>query len=82
MVYNGTVGCTNTAHRCKCIYVCVRLFVYLCMEEKNKVSHRGKVLMELSAEFDKVMKWLEQRVLEEMPEQPDHAEFEDNDWSR
>jgi hypothetical protein len=25
---------------------------------------------------------LEQRVLEEMPEQPDHTEFEDNDWSR
>lgn len=59
-----------------------KTFAEISMEEKNKVSHRGKVLMELSAEFDKVMKWLEQRVLEEMPEQPDHTEFEGNDWSR
>lgn len=59
-----------------------KTFAEISMEEKNKVSHRGKVLMELSAEFDKVMKWLEKRVLEEMPEQPDHTEFEDNDWSR
>lgn len=56
-------------------------FAEVSMEEKNQVSHRGKVLAELGAEFDKVMKWLEQRLLEEMPEQPDHSEFEDNDWS-
>ena len=59
-----------------------KTFAEISMEEKNKVSHRGKVLTELSAEFDKVMKWLEQRMVEEMPEQPDHSEFEDNDWSR
>ncbi|MGI9537864.1 MAG: non-canonical purine NTP pyrophosphatase, partial [Desulfocapsaceae bacterium] len=59
-----------------------KTFAEISMEEKNKVSHRGKVLTELSAEFGKVMKWLEQRMLEEMPEQPDHSEFEDNDWSR
>jgi XTP/dITP diphosphohydrolase len=59
-----------------------KTFAEISLEEKNKVSHRGKVLMELSAEFDRVMKWLEQRVLEEMPEQPDHTEFEGNDWSR
>lgn len=58
-----------------------KTFAELSMEEKNRVSHRGKVLAELSGEFDKVMKWLEQRTLEEMPEQPDHREFERNDWS-
>ncbi len=56
-------------------------FAELSMEEKNTVSHRGKVLAELSSEFDKVMKWVEQRTLEEMPKQPDHSEFEKNDWS-
>jgi XTP/dITP diphosphohydrolase len=58
-----------------------KTFAELSMEEKNRVSHRGKVLTELSSEFGKVMKWLEQRTLEEMPQQPDHSEFEDNDWS-
>ena len=59
-----------------------KTFAEISLEEKNKVSHRGKVLNELSGEFDKVLKWLEQRTLEEMPEQPDHSQFEDNDWSR
>ncbi len=59
-----------------------KTFAEISMEEKNKVSHRGKVLSELSGEFDKVLKWLEQRTIEEMPEQPDHSEFENNDWSR
>jgi XTP/dITP diphosphohydrolase len=59
-----------------------KTFAEISMEEKNKVSHRGKVLSELSGEFDKVLKWLEQRTIEELPEQPDHSEFEDNDWSR
>ena len=58
-----------------------KTFAEISMEEKNKVSHRGKVLSELSGEFDKVLKWLEQRTIEEMPEQPDHSEFEKNDWS-
>lgn len=58
-----------------------KTFAELSMEEKNKVSHRGKVLAELSSEFSKVMKWLKQRTLEEMPEQPDHRDFEGNDWS-
>jgi XTP/dITP diphosphohydrolase len=56
-------------------------FAELSLEEKNKVSHRGKVLTELSSEFDKVLSWIEARMLEEMPEQPDHSEFEKNDWS-
>jgi XTP/dITP diphosphohydrolase len=59
-----------------------KTFAEISMEEKNKVSHRGKVLSELSGEFDKVLQWLEQRTIEEMPEQPDHSEFENNDWSR
>ena len=59
-----------------------KTFAEISMEEKNKVSHRGKVLSELSGQFDKVLKWLEQRTIEEMPEQPDHSEFENNDWSR
>jgi XTP/dITP diphosphohydrolase len=50
-----------------------KTFAEISMEEKNKVSHRGKVLSELSGEFDKVLKWLEQRTIEEMPEQPDHS---------
>ena len=50
-------------------------------EEKNKVSHRGKALAEVRAEFDKVIKWLDQRLAEEKPPKPDHSEFEDNDWS-
>lgn len=57
-------------------------FAEISTEEKNRVSHRGKVLTELSSEFEKVMKWLETRTLEEMPEQPDHSEFKDNDWSK
>lgn len=52
------------------------------MEEKNKVSHRGKALAELSSEFDKVLKWLNQRLAEEKPPKPDHSEFEGNDWSK
>lgn len=59
-----------------------KTFAELSMEEKNKVSHRGKVLAELSSEFGKVMKWIEQRILEEMPAQPDHSEFKNNDWSK
>ena len=58
-----------------------KTFAELSMEEKNKVSHRGKVLAEVKSEFDKIMEWLKQRMMEEMPEQPDHSEFEDNDWS-
>ncbi len=58
-----------------------KTFAESSMEEKNKVSHRGKALMEMAAEFDKIIKWLEARILEEKPPKPDHTEFEDNDWS-
>lgn len=56
-------------------------FAECSMEEKNKVSHRGKALAELKAEFPQVLKWLNQRLLEEKPPKPDHSEFEHNDWS-
>ena len=59
-----------------------KTFAELTLEEKNEVSHRGKVLAEVKAEFDKIMIWLKQRMMEEMPEQPDHSEFEGNDWSQ
>ena len=58
-----------------------RTFAQLSLDEKNKVSHRGKVMAELRLEFSKVMKWLETRMMEELPPQPNHSEFEGNDWS-
>lgn len=56
-------------------------FAEASMEEKNAVSHRGKALAEVGQEMDKIVKWLEQRLFEEKPAKPDHAEFEHNDWS-
>ncbi len=58
-----------------------KTFAELSMEEKNRISHRGKVFKEVKTEFDKIMVWLKQRIMEEMPEQPDHSAFEENDWS-
>lgn len=58
-----------------------KTFAELTLEEKNRVSHRGKVLSELSSEFPKVMQWLDTRMKELLPPQPDHSEFMDNDWS-
>lgn len=51
------------------------------LNEKNKVSHRGKALAEMMTEFDKVLVWLKQRMDELKPPKPDHSEFEHNDWS-
>lgn len=59
-----------------------RTFAEVGMEEKSTVSHRGRAMQELSGEFDKVMKWIRQRMEEIKPPKPDHAEFEHNDWSR
>jgi len=42
-----------------------KTFAQMSREEKNNVSHRGKVLAELRNEFDKVLIWLEQRLGEE-----------------
>ena len=58
-----------------------KTFANLTMEEKNQVSHRGKALKEVADEFDKIVKWLKSRLAEAKPPKPDHAEFEQNDWS-
>ena len=39
-----------------------KTFAELTMEDKSRVSHRGKALMELKAEFDKVLIWLQQHL--------------------
>ncbi len=41
-----------------------KTFAELDMEEKNEVSHRGKVLREIIKEQDKIVKWLEIRAAE------------------
>jgi len=42
-----------------------KTFGEMTLEEKSRVSHRGKALNELKQEFDKVLKWLELRLAEE-----------------
>ena len=58
-----------------------KTFAEISGEEKNKVSHRGRALQEVAAEFDKVLAWLEARLTEVKPPKPDHTQFEHNDWS-
>lgn len=58
-----------------------KTFAELTMEEKNRVSHRGKALSEVKSELNMIKKWLEQRLLEEKPPKPDHNEFVNKDWS-
>ena len=58
-----------------------KTFAESSMEEKNKVSHRGRALAEVATEFDQIIKWLDQRIMEVKPEKPDHSQFEHNDWS-
>lgn len=58
-----------------------KTFAELTMEEKNKISHRGKALADVQNEVDKIIKWLELRIEEEKPEKPDHNQFLDNDWT-
>jgi XTP/dITP diphosphohydrolase len=41
-----------------------KTFAQLNTEEKNRVSHRGQALAHLQDEFDKVLIWLRQRLLE------------------
>lgn len=56
-------------------------FAEIPSKEKNKISHRGKALAEVAVEADKIAIWLKHRLMEVKPPKPDHAEFEDNDWS-
>jgi len=58
-----------------------KTFAELSSDEKNSVSHRGKALGGVVAEFDKVLAWLESRLAEAKPPKPDHTQFEHNDWS-
>lgn len=39
-----------------------KTFAQLSVEEKNRVSHRGKALEELKEEFDKVLIWIRQHL--------------------
>ncbi len=50
--------------------------------EKNLVSHRGVAITQLREEFAKVLKWLEQRLVEDKNPKPDHRDFAHNDWSK
>jgi len=59
-----------------------KTFAEISMEEKSKVSHRGKALAEFAAEIEKVKVWLKQRMDEIKPPKPDHSKFMDNDWSQ
>jgi XTP/dITP diphosphohydrolase len=58
-----------------------RTFAELSGEEKNRVSHRGRALSQVAAEFDKIVTWLDARLSASKPPKPDHARFEHNDWS-
>ena len=42
-----------------------KTFGEMTLEEKSRVSHRGKAMMELRQEFDKVLAWLSRRLEEE-----------------
>jgi len=44
------------------IFFCPKLgktFAELSMDEKNRISHRGKALTEVRAEFEKILKWID-----------------------
>jgi XTP/dITP diphosphohydrolase len=59
-----------------------KTFAEATMEEKGRVSHRGRALAQFAAEFDNVQVWIRQRMAEIKPPKPDHTEFEHNDWSQ
>lgn len=59
-----------------------KTFAQVSMEEKSRVSHRGRAMQQFAAEFDKVMQWLRQRMEEVKSAKPDHAQFAHNDWSQ
>lgn len=42
-----------------------RTFAQLSTEEKNRISHRGKALAEVKAEFPRITAWINQRLTEE-----------------
>lgn len=58
-----------------------KTFAELTSVEKNRVSHRGKALAQVAAEFEKILAWLGARLAEAKPPKPDHTRFAHNDWS-
>lgn len=58
-----------------------KTFAELTMDEKNRVSHRGKALAEVKTEASAIKKWLDQRLFEEKPPKPDHDQYKHKDWS-
>ena len=48
-----------------------KTFAQMSQEEKNRVSHRGKAMSEIRDEFDKIMIWLQNRLVDE-PFYPGH----------
>lgn len=59
-----------------------KTFAELTMEQKSKISHRGKALREFVAEGEKIKQWIKQRLSEEKPQRPNHEIFMNNDWSK
>ncbi|OQY01463.1 MAG: Non-canonical purine NTP pyrophosphatase [Desulfobacteraceae bacterium 4572_130] len=41
-----------------------KTFAEISMEEKNKVSHRGKALNQVGQEFDKILKWIDMHKIQ------------------
>lgn len=39
-----------------------KTFAQMSLSEKGDVSHRGKALREIASEFDKILKWIEQKM--------------------
>ncbi len=58
-----------------------KTFARCSMDEKNKVSHRGRAIVEVAKEFSKILTWLNTRLHEAKPAKPDHKQYEHNDWS-
>jgi len=44
-----------------------KTFAELTADEKNEVSHRGKVFLEIQSEMDKILIWLEQNMPRQAP---------------
>jgi XTP/dITP diphosphohydrolase len=58
-----------------------KTFAELSLEEKSRVSHRGKALAEVKNELESIKKWIVNRLIEEQPKKPDHDQFLGKDWS-
>lgn len=59
-----------------------KTFAELTIEEKSRVSHRGKALAEVRSELTSIKKWVENRLAEEKPPKPDHSLYVNNDWTK